>query len=93
MSSLPTSITMTKDGGNYRRAMAFSVFVSYGVFLLPAVVLLSLAIINPFWFRDQFFFWTERWVHRAVIWRNRVTYRIYLGTDPELWHALKGDHK
>ena len=25
----------------------------------------------------------------TTVWRNRVTYRIYLGTDPEIWHALK----
>jgi len=54
-------------------------------------VMLILAIINPFWFRSSFFNWVERTVNRLSIWRNRLTYRIYLGTDPELWHALKGE--
>lgn len=93
MSSLPKTVTMTREGGNYWRAQTFSLVVSYGVFLLPVVVLLAAAIVNPFWFRDWFFNWVERIVNRITIWRNRMAYRIYLGTDPELWHALKGEQK
>jgi hypothetical protein len=59
------------------------------VFLAPVLVLTVLAIFNPFWFRDEFFNWVERTVNRITVWRNRITYRIYLGTDPEIWHALK----
>lgn len=90
--SLPKTVTMTREGGNYWRAQAFSLSVSYLVFLAPVLVLLLLAIVNPFWFRDQFFNWVERTVNRISIWRNRMAYRIYLGTDPELWHALKGEN-
>jgi len=89
--SLPKTVTMTRDGGYFYRAQAFNVSVTYGVLLLPILIVLILAVINPFWFRDTFFNWVERTVNRLTIWRNRITYRIYLGTDPAVWHALKGD--
>jgi len=88
---MPKTVTMTREGGRFYRAQAFSLFISYGVFLVPVVTVLVLAVINPFWFRDRFFNWVERTVNRVTIWRNRLTYRIYLGTDPSVWHALKGD--
>ena len=93
MSALPKTVTMTRDGGNYWRAQAFSLGLSYGVLLLPVLTLLMLAVVNPFWFRDRFFNWVERTVNRVTVWRNRLAYRIYLGTDPELWHTLRGDQK
>lgn len=87
--ALPKTVTMTRGGGNFWRAQTFSLGISYLVFLAPILVLLVLAIVNPFWFRDSFFNWVERTVNRVTVWRNRIAYRIYLGTDPELWHALK----
>lgn len=85
---LPKTVTMTRQGGRFWRAQAFSMGFSY-VLLAPVLVALLLAIFNPFWFRDEFFNWVERTVNRITVWRNRLTYRIYLGTDPEIWHALK----
>lgn len=93
MSSLPKTVTMTRNGGNFWRAQVFSIGISYGILLLPIIVVLLLAVLNPFWFRDQLFNWTERTINRITVWRNRLAYRIYLGTDPELWHALKGEQK
>jgi hypothetical protein len=89
--SLPKTVTMTRNGGRFWRAQAVSLALTYLVMLLPVLVMLLLAVINPFWFRDRFFNWVERTVNRLSIWRNRLTYRIYLGTDPSVWHALKGD--
>ncbi len=89
--SLPKTVTMTRGGGRFWRAQAVSLALTYGVLFLPVVVALILAVINPFWFRDRFFNWVERTVNRLSIWRNRIAYRIYLGTDPEMWHALRGD--
>ena len=89
--SLPKTVTMTRNGGRFWRAQAASLVLTYLVMLLPVLVMLLLAVINPFWFRDRFFNWVERTVNRLSIWRNRLTYRIYLGTDPSVWHALKGD--
>ena len=91
--SLPKTVTMTRQGGRFWRAQAFSLGISYGVFFAPIMVALILAVINPFWFRDKFFNWVERTVNRITVWRNRLTYRIYLGTDPEIWHALKDPQK
>lgn len=89
--SLPKTVTMTRGGGRFWRAQAVSMMLTYGVLLLPILIALILAVINPFWFRDRFFNWVERTVNRVSIWRNRVAYRVYLGTDPEMWHTLRGD--
>jgi len=86
--ALPKEVTLTKEGGNFYRAMAFHYLV-VTVAVVPVLTLLLLAIINPFWFRDSAFNWAERRVNQLSRWRNLVKYRIYLGTDPEMWHALK----
>jgi hypothetical protein len=56
-------------------------------------VLLLAAVINPFWFRDWFFNVIERMVQKISNWRNYKKYAIYLGCDPKVWHALRGDLK
>lgn len=86
--SLPKSITITRDGGNYYRSIAFrSVFT---LLVLPFVlVAVLLAIVNPLWFRDSMFSWIENSTAKIVQWRNYQQYRIYLGTDPKMWHALR----
>lgn len=87
---MKTEITMTKDGGFYYRAMATHYAMTYPV--LPIVfAVLVLAIINPFWFREQFMQLVERNTIRFARWRDKVKYRVYLGTDPDFWHALKDD--
>lgn len=83
-------ITLTRDGGKYIHAMAFHwLFVL--VTLLPVVLLLILGIVNPFWFRSSMFNWIERAVKRITRWRDYIKYRIYLGTDPKMWHALRNE--
>lgn len=87
--SLPNSITMTKDGGFYYRAMAFRHLATW--LAMPFVlVVVTLAVVNPLWFRDSFFRLIENHVNRYARWRNYKQYAIYLGTDPEVWHTLKG---
>lgn len=81
-------ITLTKDGGNYWRAW----FTHWGIvaFIMPAfLVLIILALVNPFWFRTDFLNWVERSAARSARWRDRIKYRVYLGCDPAVWHALK----
>lgn len=86
--SLPKNVTLTRDGGRYWPAMTYHWAIT--VVALPFVVVMLLAaLLNPFWFRDRMFSWTERTVNRFSVWRGYQTYRIYLGTDPKLWHALK----
>lgn len=87
-----TDVIMTPDGGNYRRAIAFH----YGfivVAFIPVLVVVVLAIINPFWFRDSFFNWIETRVHKLARWRDYHKYALYLGTDPKMWHALKDSNE
>ena len=81
-------IKLTKDGGFYYRAMAVHcAFVA--VFVIPVFVLVIIANLNPFWFRQDLFVLVEHKVNQLVRWRDRLKYRVYLGTDPKMWHALK----
>lgn len=86
--SLPKEVKMTKDGGHYWKAMAFRHIFTY--IILPFVfVAVLIAVINPLWFRDSLFRWLEQSVNKIAQWRNYHSYALYLGTDPEMWHALK----
>ena len=85
---MKSEITLTKEGGFYYRAMTVHVlFVS--VAIVPALIVTLLALINPLWFRQDMFHWVERNVNKLARWRDRLKYRVYLGTDPDVWHALK----
>ena len=88
--SLPKEITMTKDGGNYLKAMLVRHVFTYIAFI-PVIVLVLLAVLNPLWFRDTMFRWVEQLVNKFAQWRNYRVYSIYLGTDPKMWHALKDE--
>ena len=88
-SKLPDTVELTRDGGNYYRAIAFWYAITSVSLPIVAVVLL-VAIINPFWFRDSFFRWVENTVNKIAKWRNYRQYALYLGCDPEYWHTLKG---
>ena len=88
MSSIPSKIKMTKDGGRYYRMMMVF-YCSVAIMLVPLLLLLLVAIMNPLWFRDDMLEWTQVTVESYTRWRTRLLYRIYLGTDPEFWHALK----
>ena len=83
-------IELKPGEGNFYRAMAFH-WVFVALFIVPVFLALLIAIINPFWFRDDMFRWIENGVNRLSRWRNYKKYHIYLGTDPKLWHTLKGD--
>lgn len=88
--SLPKEVVLTRTGGRYFQAMSFH-YASLALFLLPVLLALILAVLNPFWFRDSMFNAVERRVNQFARWRDYQKYRIYLGTDPKMWHALKGD--
>lgn len=87
-----TDVTLTPDGGNYKSALAFH-YGFIAVCILPVLALLIIAIINPFWFRDDLFGWVEQFTHKLARWRDYRKYAIYLGTDPKMWHALKDSHE
>lgn len=81
-------ITLTKDGGFFYRSMTFH-YVTTGLILPFLCVAVLVAILNPFWFRNDFFNFIERKVNDITRWRNNIKYRIYLGCDPKVWHSLK----
>jgi hypothetical protein len=85
-------IELTLNGGNFYRAMIFH-WIFVVLFIIPVAVALLIAIVNPFWFRDDMFRWIENGVNKLSRWRNYQKYRIYLGTDPKMWHTLRGDLK
>lgn len=82
------TVTMTPEGGNWWR-MRFTHWGILVVLFLPIFVLLCILLLNPLWFRDDLLIWFENKVNAFSVWRNRFLYRIYLGMDPEVWHALK----
>lgn len=83
-------IELKPGEGNYYRAMAFHWFFVV-VLIVPVILVLLVAIVNPFWFRNAMFEWVERRVNQLSRWRNYQKYRIYLGCDPRMWHTLRGD--
>lgn len=85
---MSTQVIMTPDGGNYRLAVLFH-WAFLSVLILPILVVLLVAVLNPLWFRDDLFEWVERTIIRISKWRDYRKYAIYLGTDPKVWHALK----
>lgn len=85
-------IKYTPDGGNYYRAYAL-MWLSIIIMFVPIATCLLVVSLNPFWFRDPLFNWFKRTVRKFTNYRNDVMYRIYLGCDPALWHALKDNHK
>ena len=86
--SLPKTVTMTRTGGRYWPALTFRLALTWPI--LPFVlILLLVAIINPFWFRDSMFNWIERKINAYSRWRDYRQYAIYLGADPKMWHTLK----
>lgn len=82
------TVTMTPDGGNWWR-MRITHWTILAVVFLPITALLLILLLNPLWFRDDLLIWFENKINDLSVRRNRLLYRIYLGMDPEVWHALK----
>ena len=82
------TVTMTPDGGYWYR-MKFAHYGILTVMLIPVFVSLCVMLLNPLWFRDDLLIWFENKINEFSVWRNKLLYRIYLGMDPEVWHALK----
>jgi hypothetical protein len=82
------TVTMTPDGGNWwrMRIMHWSILA---VLFPPIFLILCIFLLNPLWFRDDLLIWFENRINAFSVWRNKLLYRIYLGADPEMWHALK----
>ena len=82
------TVTMTPDGGRWWR-MRLAHWGILIVLFLPIFAILCVLLLNPLWFRDDLLIWFENRINNFSVWRNRLLYRIYLGMDPEVWHALK----
>ena len=79
---------MTPEGGRWWR-MRVTHWSILAVLFPPIFVILCIFLLNPLWFRDDLLIWVENRINEFSVWRNRLLYRIYLGADPEVWHALK----
>ena len=78
---------MTKEGGRYYRAAAFSLAITW-LAIIPILLIIVIGIINPLWFRAAFLNWIIMSTERITRWRNYKAYWIYLGMDPLIWHTL-----
>lgn len=82
------TVSMTPEGGNWWR-MRFTHWGILAIAILPIFVMLCVLLLNPLWFRDDLLIWFENKMNEFSVRRNKLLYRIYLGMDPEVWHALK----
>lgn len=57
--------------------------------LIPFLVLVLLAIMNPLWFRSDFINWTERFSRKVAEWRDEKTYVKYFYDKAHLFDKLK----
>ena len=79
---------MTPEGGRWRR-MRITHWAILTILFPPIFAVLVIFLLNPLWFRDDLLIWFENRINSFSVWRNKLLYRIYLGADPEMWHALK----
>lgn len=79
---------MTPEGGRWWR-MRITHWAILALLFPPIFVVLIVFLLNPLWFRDDLLIWFENRINTFSVWRNKLLYRIYLGADPEMWHALK----
>lgn len=79
---------MTPEGGRWWR-MRITHWSILAFLFPPIFAVLVIFLLNPLWFRDDLLIWFENRINEFSVWRNKLLYRIYLGADPEVWHALK----
>jgi len=56
---------------------------------IPLLVTLLLAIVNPFWFRDDFLRWNERFAAKLAKWRDQISFVKYLDDKAHLFDKLR----
>jgi hypothetical protein len=55
----------------------------------PLIITLILAIINPFWFRDDFLRWNERFAAKLARFRDSISFVKYLDDKAHLFDKLR----
>lgn len=60
-----------------------------GLALVPFIMLVIIAIINPFWFRNSFINWTEKFAKRFAEWRDGTKLVKYCYDKAHLFETLK----
>jgi hypothetical protein len=89
---MTSKLNYTKEGGRYYRAQLFF-YTSVVILAIPILLLLIIGLLNPLWFRDSYLLWLQNSVESLSRWRNFKMYGIYLGMNPDVWHALSDDNK
>lgn len=82
------SFKCEKGKGNYYRTQIFH-YAFIGIIIIPLVLGAIIVMSNPFWFRTALINKYSNAIERLTDWRHYKEYKIYLGTDPEIWHLLK----
>lgn len=57
--------------------------------LIPVVVLVLFAIINPLWFRSDMIHWSEKFARRLAEWRDETKLVKYYYNKAHLFDTLK----
>jgi hypothetical protein len=82
------SFKCEKGKGNYYRTLTFH-YAFIGIISVPMFLCAVIVLCNPFWFRTALIKKFNNTIDKIIDWRHYKEYKIYLGTDPKLWHILK----
>jgi len=67
-----------------------SIFYFVTLFLaVPLLITLILAIFNPFWFRDSFLRWNERFAGKLAQWRDNLRIVKYYDNKAHLFDMIR----
>jgi hypothetical protein len=80
---------LTKNGGRYYYAK--TVYYSSLFLIFPFAIMIIISCINPFWFRDALFNFVKNIIEKTTVSRNRLIFKIYHRTSPEVLAALTSD--
>ena len=60
-----------------------------GPIMIPVLVIVILAVVNPFWFRNDFINWIERLTRKIAEWRDEKTFVKRFYDKAHLFDMLK----
>lgn len=83
-------VSITPEGGNWKRMIAVDLLFLF-VFMIPMIVSLLIAFFNPFC-RERSMRWVIAGWEKVSIWELKIMYRVYLGTNPDVWLSLKAPY-
>lgn len=60
------------------------------ILLIPMSIIVIVAILNPFWFRDNMLRWVERFAGKMGEWRDSIPFIKHAHDKAHLFDTIKG---